>query len=185
MDKFETFLEAVKDADPAFEQVGHLYSQLRHGDLYKPLVMPSSVRSVTVDPRSGLSNKIVTPGIDGMGAPTSQPTSNCTSSNGSTKSNTLTEPMPKTDEKELKPQQIKTEPSQQIKDLMKNSPANLVNPIELTKTYSEQVPVCGYSVKTGSTGLTGSYQPGCDAGYSAGGGGGGGGAAASGGGGQG
>ncbi len=170
MDKFVAFLEAVKDADPVMEQVGHLYSQLRHGNLYKPLVMPNSGRSVTVDPRSGLANKIVTPGIDGMGAPTHQPTSNCTSSTGSTKSNTLTEPMPKTDKKALKPQQIKTEPNQLIKNLMKRSPANNVNPIALTKTYSEQVPVCGYSVKTGSTGLSGSYQPGCDAGYSTGGG---------------
>lgn len=173
MDKFVTFLESVKDSDPVMEQVGNLYTQLRHGNLYKPLVMPNSIRSVTVDPRSGLSNKIVTPGIDAMGAPTNQPTSNCTSSMGSTRSNMLTEPMPKNDSKVTKPQQIKTEPNQLIKDLMKRSPANNVNTVEFAKAYTEQVPNCGFSVKTGSTSLTGSYQQGCDAGYSAGGGGGG------------
>ncbi len=178
-EKFEMFLESVMDTDPVMETVGNLYSQFRHGNIYKPLVIPNSIRSVTVDPRSGLANKIVTPGIDGMGAPTHQPTSNCTSSTGSTKSNTLTEPMPKTDKKFVKPQQIQTTPSKQIKELMEKSPANNVKPMELTKTYSEQVPVCGYSVKTGSTGLTGAYQPGCDAGYSAGGGGGGASSAAS------
>ena len=110
-EKFEMFLESVMDTDPVMETVGNLYSQFRHGNIYKPLVIPNSIRSVTVDPRSGLANKIVTPGIDGMGAPTHQPTSNCTSSTGSTKSNTLTEPMPKTDKKFVKPQQIQTTPS--------------------------------------------------------------------------
>ena len=168
MDKFETFLEAVKDTDPVMETIQSMYSQLRHGQPYKPLVIPNSVRSVTVDPRSGLANKIVPPSIDGMGAPTAH----CTSSMGSTKSNTHTEPMPPTEKKRLKPQRIHTEPNNIIKKLMKNSPANHVNPVALTKTYSQQVPVCGYSVKTGSTGLTGSYVQGTDAGYSTGGGGG-------------
>lgn len=172
-EKFEKFLESVKDTDPVMEMVGDMYSQYRHGQFFKPLVMPNSIRSVTVDPRSGLANKIVTPGIDGMGAPTHQPTSNCTSSTGSTKSNTLTEPMQKNDPRLFKPPKIETNPDKQIKELMEKSPANNVKPMELTKTYSEQVPVCGYSVKTGSTGLTGAYQPGCDAGYSTGGGGGG------------
>lgn len=172
MDKFEKFLEAVKDADPAMEAIQTLYEQLqmRHGQPYKPLVMPNSVRSYTVDPRSGLANKIVPPSIDGMGAPTAH----CTSSMASTKSNTRTENMPRTEPKLFKAPRIPTEPNKIIKNLMKKSPANNVNPIALTKTYSQQVPVCGYSVKTGSTGLTGSYVPGVDAGYSAGGGGGGG-----------
>ena len=168
-EKFEKFLESVKDTDPVMEMVGDMYSQYRHGKFFKPLVMPNSIRSVTVDPRSGLANKIVTPGIDGMGAPTHQPTSNCTSSTGSTKSNTLTEPMQKNDPRLFKPPKIETNPSEQIKDLMANSPSNNVKTVELAKSYTQEVPKCGYTTKAGSAAITGTFVNGCDANYSGGG----------------
>lgn len=168
-EKFEKFLESVKDTDPVMEMVGDMYSQYRHGQFFKPLVMPNSIRSVTVDPRSGLANKIVTPGIDGMGAPTHQPTSNCTSSTGSTKSNTLTEPMQKNDPRLFKPPKIETNPDKQIKDLMANSPANKVKTVVFSKSYTQEVPKCGYTIKAGAGTLTGTFVNGCDANYSGGG----------------
>lgn len=173
MDRFEKFLESVIHTDPVMETVKGMYSRMKQGDFFKPvsvtppqpLLVPDSVRSVTVDPRSGLANKLVTPSIDAMGAPTSH----CTSSMASTKGNTRTEAMPETETKHLKPQQIRTQPNKQIKGLIDKAKAHLPNPVQFTKTYSEQVPVCGYSVKTGSTSLTGSYVQGTDAGYSTGG----------------
>lgn len=165
MDKFSAFLESVHDADPAIESVSHMYTQLRHGQLYKPLVVPDSVRSVTVDPRSGLGNKIVTSTIDGTGAPTTP----FTSSSPSACTRDPHEETTKDWQEPPKPQKIKTTPNKQIKSLMDKAKDHLPNPVQFTKTYTEQVPTCGYTVKAGSGGTGCSYINGVDAGYSAGG----------------
>lgn len=172
MDKFEQFLADVTDGDPAFEAVAHNYTQLRHGQLYKPLVVPDSVRSVTVDPRSDLSNKIVTPTIDGTGAPTLP----CTTSMAGPKRDPHEETT-KEWQKPPKPQQIKTTPNKQIQELMKKAEAHIPNPVQFTKTYSEQVPTCGYTIKAGFAGPGAATINGCST--DAGGGNGGGGGAAS------
>lgn len=146
-DRFETFLEAVKDACPEIEAIGHIYTQLRHGQLYRPLVVPDSVRSVTVDPRSDLSNKIVTPTIDATGGPTLP----CTTSMAGTRRDPHEETT-KDWQDPPKPQKIKTEPNKQIKELMTKAKDHLPKPVEFTKTYSEQVPTCGYTIKAGFAG---------------------------------
>lgn len=146
MDRFQKFLCDIKESDPVIESVEQLYKCLLEENFFRPLKVPDSIRSVTVDPRSGYANKIV-PTANGTSAPDyigDQP---------NPMSNTHThrdegEETKKDWQNPPKFPKISTNMSKQTKALIDRAQDHLPDPVAVTVSHMQQQPQCGYTIKT-------------------------------------
>lgn len=159
MDRFQKFLDDIKDADQVVESVSRLYDCLFEGNFNHHMSFPAdSVRSVTADPRSGFANKIV-PTANGTSAPdyigdtntgtvSSRTTRDVTEENREmwAKENASTV------KKAVMRPRLKVSTDKQIGALIDRAKDHLPNPVAMTKSALSATPACGYTIKTGVTG---------------------------------
>ncbi len=159
MDRFQKFLSDIMDIDPVVESVSSLYDCLLEGGFNHHMSMPAdSIRSVTVDPRSGFANKIV-PTANGTSAPdyigdTNTSTVSARTTRDVSEENREMWSKENTDaaKKSIMLPKLKASSDKQIRALIDRAKDHLPNPVAMTKSALSSTPACGYTIKTGVTG---------------------------------